>query len=150
MAVNPISQAEASGTGRRRQCSSVRNGADCETKLLDHADRPSQQWQYRQNPEHGRGCALDRQGTGNLRRRTVEGQHAVTIKMQHGANQADKSAAFRFAPSRLAFATPSAISAIETADRKRYCECKSIHSMSSGRPAAVAGAAAEITLISTR
>ena len=51
---------------------------------------------------------------------------------------------------RLVFAIPSAISAIVTADRKRSDECKSIHSMSSGRLATVVGDVAEMTLVSTR
>lgn len=52
--------------------------------------------------------------------------------------------AFRVAPSRLAFAMPSAISAIVTADRKRLGEWESIHSMSSGRRIAVLGVALKL------
>jgi hypothetical protein len=56
----------------------------------------------------------------------------------------------RVAPSRLAFAIPSAIPAMVTADKKSADECASIHSISSGRVTPVVGAVAEMTLVSTR
>jgi hypothetical protein len=81
-----------------------------------------------------------RQCAGNLRRRGIEWQYAIRERCSTVRSQADKSAAFRLAPVRLAFAMPSAISATVTADRKRWSECASIHSMILGRITAVVGA----------
>ena len=91
------------------------------------------------------------QDAGNLSCRCVDRQYTIAIEVQHGSQPgADRLPALRFAPSRLALAIPSAISAMVIADKNRSDECKSIHSMSSGRLMTMVGDVAEMTLVSTR